>query len=111
MSNFKQIPIRSRPYLDGAKGQSCKLRIPGVCTGNTETTVAAHIRDGHSGRSIKASDLSVVDACAGCHARFDGQADWPLSTEDWLFYALRGLQETLESRVEQGLLTVKGWKP
>lgn len=29
-----------------------------------------------------------------------------LSREDWLFYALRGLQETLQQRFEAGLLIV-----
>ena len=29
-----------------------------------------------------------------------------LSREDWLFYALRGLQETLQQRFEAGLLYV-----
>ena len=29
-----------------------------------------------------------------------------ISKEDWLFYALRGLQETLQQRFEAGLLIV-----
>jgi hypothetical protein len=96
--------ISSRKYLAGSRGQPCTLRIPGVCTGNTETTVPAHIRDRHTGRGQKASDISVCDACAACHAKFDGQAGEPLPRADWLFYALRGLQETLEGRIAAGLL-------
>lgn len=98
--------ISSRKYLSGSRGAPCTLRIAGVCTGDTETTVPAHIRDRHAGRGQKASDLSVADACFACHAKFDGQAGEPLSREEWLFYALRGLQETLERRVELGLLFV-----
>lgn len=97
--------VRSRKYLDGARGSPCTLRIPDVCTGNVEQTVAAHIRDRHTGRSVKASDLSTCDACAACHDRFDGRSG-VLSREDWLVYALRGLQETLERRHAQGLLVV-----
>lgn len=97
-------PIRSRKYLDGARGETCKLRIVGVCTGDRATTIAAHIRDRHTGRGIKGSDISVVDGCFACHRRFDGQDGEALSREDWQFYALRGLQETLESRVAAGLL-------
>ena len=100
------MPIRSRKYLSGSRGAPCTLRIVGVCTGDRETTVPAHIRDRHTGRGIKASDLSVADACFACHAVFDGQSGEPLSPEDWLFYALRGLQETLERRREIGLLFV-----
>ena len=98
--------ISSSKYLAGSRGAPCTLRIAGCCTGNAETTVPAHIKDRHAGRSIKASDLSVADACGACHAKFDGQAGEPLSREEWLFYALRGLQETLERRVEIGLLFV-----
>lgn len=103
--------IRSRAYLDGARGESCKLRIGGVCTGDAETVVAAHIRDAHTGRSIKASDISVVDACWACHEVFDGRATHPISgcylePFTWLFYALRGLQETLENRIERGILVL-----
>lgn len=99
-------PIRSRKYLAGSRGQPCKLRIVGVCTGDVETTVPAHIRDRHTGRSIKASDLSVADSCFACHEKFDGRAGEPLPPEEWLFYALRGLQDTLESREARGLLVV-----
>lgn len=95
--------IASRKYIDGSRGQPCSFRMPG-CDGGGETTVFAHIRDRHTGRSIKASDISGADSCHHCHARFDGQLGAPLSEAEWLFYALRGLQETLENRIRRGLL-------
>ena len=95
--------IRSRKYLNAARGQPCSLLIPNVCNGDWETTVAAHIRDEGTGRSIKASDISTVDACYSCHAFLDQNV---LTREEWLFYALRGLQRTLERRIEQGVLVV-----
>jgi len=102
--------IHSRKYLAGSKGETCKLRIPGVCTGDTETVIPAHIRDRHTGRGIKASDLSVTDACWACHEVFDGRAKMPdgflITGPEWLHYALRGLQETLEGREAKGLLFV-----
>lgn len=107
--------IESKAYRGGARGQPCTLRISGAgCDGGGETTVFAHIRDSHTGRGIKASDISGADACFFCHAVFDGIAyrehEGRLTKEEWSFYALRGLQETMERRVEQGLLTVKGAK-
>jgi hypothetical protein len=90
--------------LDGARGETCKLRIPGACNSDRATVSPCHIRDRHTGRSIKASDISVVDGCSGCHDVFDGRAGVVLPMEDWLFYALRGLQETLENRIERGIL-------
>ena len=102
--------ISSAKYLAGSRGATCKLQIAGVCTGDIETTVPAHIRDRHTGRSQKASDLSVADACFACHEVFDLRAKLPngtfLTGEDWLFYALRGLQDTIEGRVDSGLLFV-----
>lgn len=100
-------PTRSRHYLDGAKGSECTLNITGVCTGNTETTISAHIRDEHHGRSVKASDLSTCDACMACHDVFDGRTHQPLTVEEWYFYALRGLQRTLERRRKQARLIVR----
>lgn len=101
--------IRSKKYLSGSRGQECTLRIPGVCTGDTSTVVPAHIRDGNKGTGNKASDISVANACHACHMVLDGQvmrSGMPLDPESWLFYALRGLQETLEQRFEAGLLIV-----
>lgn len=97
-------PIRSRAYLDGARGERCKLRIVGVCTGEVETTVACHVRDQHFGMAVKASDLAVVDGCFACHAKFDGRAGEPLPREEWLFYALRGVLETMENRARRGIV-------
>lgn len=102
--------IHSRKYLDGAKGSPCTLRIVGVCQGGTDTTVPAHIRDRHTGKGAKASDISVADACWSCHDVFDRRSKMPngqfISDEDWHFYALRGLQETQEARHARGLLIV-----
>lgn len=98
--------IRSRKYLDGAKGAKCTLRIPGICNGDAATTVSAHIRDGGKGLGNKASDLSTASACFECHRVFDGHGSVLLTPLEWSFYALRGLQETLEQRHEAGLLIV-----
>lgn len=80
------------------------MRIPGVCNNDPETVVAAHIRDRWKGGGNKASDISVANVCASCHRKFDGHDGEPLSSFDWHFFALRGLQETLEQRIEAGLL-------
>lgn len=98
--------IRSRKYLDGSRGQPCTLQITGVCTGDVETTVAAHVRDETTGGGQKADDISVADACWACHRVFDGHGHAPLTTEEWLFYALRGLQRTLRNRVLRGIAVI-----
>lgn len=104
--HFKLPPIRSRAYLDGAKGSACRVNIPGICTGDVSTVVSAHIRDEHFGKGVKASDTSTVPACMACHDALDGRSII-LSREDWLFYALRGIQRTIEDRVRDGTLKLK----
>lgn len=102
----RREPIRSRAYLDGSRGQPCTLQITGACTGNAETTVAAHIRDETFGGGQKADDISIADACWGCHRVFDGHGHTPLTSEEWHFYALRGLQRTLRNRVLRGIAVI-----
>lgn len=105
-AHFRLPPIRSKAYLRAARDQPCSIGIPGVCTGNTETTVGAHIRDEHTGRGVKASDISLCDACAACHAALDFQSGVNLSKEEWLYYALRGMQRTLENRIHRGIISI-----
>ena len=100
--------LHSQKYLAGSRDAPCAFRIPGVCI--NRDAVPCHARDRHTGRSIKASDLSVIDGCPACHDVFDRRAKMPngelISEADWHFYALRGLQDTLERRREIGLLFV-----
>mgnify|MGYP001951272927 CR=1 FL=1 len=111
ISQMTHAPIISTSYTNAAKGQPCTFRIAGVVCSGTETTVFAHIRDQFKGMGNKASDLSGADACFACHAAFDGQGDVNLSKEDWQFYALRGIQETIANRVARGFIIVKGHNP
>ena len=66
----------------------------------------AHIRDENKGIGNKASDISGADACFACHAKFDGQDGFPLMNQEWLFYALRGIQRTIENRIARGIMIV-----
>lgn len=48
-----------------ARGRECQVRIPGICNGNHETTVLAHIRmAGLCGTGIKPPDLIATIACS-----------------------------------------------
>lgn len=99
--------LESPAYLAASRGQPCTLRITGVCCRDWSTTVPAHVRDRHTGGARKASDCSIVDACVTCHAAFDRRAKMPngryITDDEWRFYALRGIQETLESRIRRGI--------
>ena len=57
-----------------ARGMPCQIRVPTVCNGNPETTVACHVRlIGISGAGYKAPDLLIAFGCSSCHAVVDGQ--------------------------------------
>lgn len=106
MTNFRTEPLRSRAYLDGARGEDCKLRFPG-CTNDRETVVACHVHDRASfGMGQKADDLSVIDGCLHCHTTLDLHAH-SMSRALLLEYLLRGIQETIRNRIERGILQVK----
>lgn len=102
----KRQVVRSKAYRDGARGQACTLRIPGVCNRDPETTVFAHsnlLRDG-KGKGRKADDLFGCDACSECHTWLDsGQAH--SVTKQLAFH--QAMKETLLRRIKQGLLQVK----
>jgi len=73
-----------------AKGQECKLRLPG-CDWGTETVVLAHLPRGNfGGMSIKCPDIIGTHACAPCHWKLDNRS-WEVPAED----ELRALKQTL----------------
>jgi hypothetical protein len=85
-----------------ARGQPCRVRLPGVCNGNPETTVLAHIKHGWYG-SLKPPDIIAVHACSDCHDCLDRRrTDIPVDTVDLAI--LRGLCEMLDYYVKQKIL-------
>jgi hypothetical protein len=57
---------------DHARGQQCFVRLPGICNGNPETTVLAHLRmAGITGIGMKAPDLLGAYCCSACHDEVD----------------------------------------
>lgn len=62
--------MKSKKIRNAARGQECQVRLPGICNGNPETTVFAHLNGGGGG--MKSSDLHGCFACHQCHAWLDG---------------------------------------
>ena len=80
------VPKRYRqinPYLLGmANGRPCLLRVPDVCNGRTDTTVACHSNytaRGGKGGARKADDQYTVWGCYACHTWLD---QGPASAEE-----------------------------
>jgi hypothetical protein len=57
-----------------AKGQECKIRLPG-CNHDSRTTVLAHYRlSGYAGMGQKPDDFAFgAWACSNCHDKVDGR--------------------------------------
>lgn len=73
MAMPKTVPQRNRFLLDMAKGQTCLLRVPGVCNQDPRTTVACHsnwLEHGKAG-ARKADDHWHVWGCSACHTWLD----------------------------------------
>lgn len=95
--------VVSSKLRNSAKGQPCHFCIPGVCTGDTQTTVLCHIRDEAAGKSTKANDWSGGFGCYACHEAIDQHR---LSREDELFFSMRAMQRTQAHWIEAGLIVV-----
>jgi hypothetical protein len=101
------VPMyRSKRLLDAARGQNCTLRIPGICNGNSETTVAAHsnqIMHG-KGMGIKAHDCFAAWACSSCHAEIDQGSKLSRQQKDEYWQA--GFERTILQMFLLGIIAV-----
>lgn len=107
----KSNPIRSARIREAARGQSCTVRIPGVCNNAGETTILAHFSYASSGMGTKPSDLaSAAFCCFGCHEIVDRRAKRPhgVLQEDIEWCKARGMAETIARLVEMGIVTIAG---
>lgn len=109
--------IRSQKLRDSAGHPDayCMLQIAGVCGDATESKAAGnmlcHIRlPGECGAGMKPDDTCATFGCGPCHRVFDANGCPPLPHEEWLFYALRGMTNTMRWWYAHGFLTIKGAK-
>ena len=71
-----------RRIREFAKGRPCQFRVPGICNGNPETSVWAHVpRGGIAGMGQKAPDICGGIACSDCHDYIDGRSSRLPATE------------------------------
>jgi hypothetical protein len=79
------------------------MRLPSVCTHNTEQTVLAHLRRGNvAGVGEKPNDLCGLPACEACHSALDGRLKVTQSRAQIDADALRGLCQWLSFLVTNG---------
>lgn len=80
------------------------MQVAGVCNGNVETTVLAHIQTEGGKMGGKADDFSACFCCSDCHAWLD---QYKGSEEDRLFYTRRAIIRTQRHWMQTGLLVIK----
>lgn len=98
----KEPANRNRALLDMARGRQCLLRIPGVCQGGTETTVAAHSNWACHGKAgaRKADDQYSVWACSACHIGWLDQGPAPKAEKQMAFMRAHADQVQAWRRIE-----------
>ncbi len=71
---IKSTRPKSTPTRNAAKGMECQVRVPGICTFDTEKTVLAHYRlAGYCGTGVKPPDSMGAISCSACHDAVDGR--------------------------------------
>lgn len=70
---------RNKKILESARGESCALRIPGVCNNDPSTVVWSHSPFASDGRGMgtKAHDILGAYCCSACHDVIDGRVKIP----------------------------------
>jgi hypothetical protein len=96
-SRPKMTPIRR-----AARGQDCKIRLPGVCNYDPATTVLCHsnfLKDG-KGMGLKAPDTAAAFGCSSCHDVLDGRRPRPegmteIDVENHFYVGMKRTHDTL----------------
>lgn len=109
---FKQVPLRSKVYTDGANGLTC-IR----CGADDGTVRGCHYNGWRSlsygkGRGEKCGDIMIADFCQRCDQVFseENYGDWEHGSdslersEQFQHWVLK----TIERRIRLGMITVHG---
>lgn len=81
------------------------VRIPGICSHNSETVVLAHYRlAGVSGIGYKSDDAIGSWACSSCHDTIDRRAHTDLDRDYVSLLHLEGMVRTIAQLRKEGKL-------
>ncbi len=79
-----------------AQGKECQIRAYGVCNGDNNTVIWAHVRKGGvGGMGMKPPDLCGVLACSSCHDLLDGRLKTEYTVIQIEAMALHGMCRTM----------------
>ncbi|MGP4843334.1 nuclease domain-containing protein [Marinobacter sp. 1Y8] len=89
-----------------AAGEQCLVRVPGVCCGDSQTVVLAHLNGG--GMGAKHSDIHGAYACSTCHAWLDGGYAKTHTRAQRDLIHLEAIVRTQGVLIEKGFIVVQG---
>lgn len=98
--------MKQTPITKSAKGESCTIRLPGVCTYDNSTTVYAHISGVRFGHGVGIKTNFGAYACSSCHDHLDGRIKHNFDKEYLKLAHLEGVIETLIKLEKKGLITL-----
>lgn len=88
-----------------ARGRICQIRVPGVCDGNPETVVLAHVRKINiSGIGMKSPDVFGAWSCMKCHLCVDGHSKSDFTSAERRLMLLEGMVRTQQILIDEGIL-------
>lgn len=96
--------MKQSKLTKAARGRDCQVRVPGVCNGNPETTVLAHLRMSGTrcGVGLKPNDLQGAWACSACHDAIDARAKTEFSHDELRGMHMEGMVRTIDILVSEG---------
>ena len=88
-----------------ARGEECQVRLIGICNGNPETTIFAHL--GGGGMGAKSHDIHGAYCCSACHDVIDNRVKTDLSRAIVALDFFDGIIRTQLILLDKKLINVK----
>ena len=101
------VMAKQDKYTRSARGKECQIRIPGVCNGNPDTVVLAHLNG--AGMGMKHANIHGAYACSACHDAVDGRLETVkyqkiYSQNEKKLMHLEGVIRTQQIMIKEGVL-------
>ena len=99
------MPRKQSKITKSAKGKDCQVRVMGICNGNPETVVLAHLNGG--GMGSKHNDIHGAYCCSDCHSWLDSGYAMDSTRDQRDLDHLNGVIRTQIIMLAEGLMGVK----
>lgn len=95
----KSKKIKSKKIRDSAKGESCTMRLVGICDKDPAKVSLCHVNSFRKGVANKSHDIHAYYGCNSCHRQETANK---VDASD----ILRAMIETQDRLVQKGLISV-----